>query len=324
MKKIKTALLAAAAFAGIAAAGQLGTVHAAAPYVGTVNYVKPYGIALWNGYGKSKDYAGRKLPAESRWATYKAVQADDGNVYFNLGGNQYIAGDYLDLNNEYSTQYMSAVVKINYVPGYGIMIWKNAGGTGALNKYLKHGTSWRVTSRAVINGHTWYNLGGNQWLDSKYAILTSNETRSPKTYQKNIFVDETPGGGSTSTGSGSGTTTGGGTSTGTGSGTTGGGTSTGSGTTTGGGTSTGTGSGTTGGGTSTGSGTTTGGGSTTTAGVTVTNVADGAAPTWTDASLKEKNLGGGMGYSQGRSDLPVCADRGQPVRYWTRWLSLQS
>lgn len=209
MKKIKTALIAAAAFAGIAAAGQLGTAQAAAPYTGTVNYVKPWGIALWNGYGKEKEATSRKLPADSRWATYKAVQGDDGNVYFNLGGNQYISGDYLDLNNEYSTQPMVGVVKINYVPGYGIMIWKNAGGTGALNKYLKHGTSWKVFQRAVVNGHTWYNLGGNQWLDSQYAILTQDISRKPKTYTQNNPLTANNGGGSSVNGGGSSTNNGG-------------------------------------------------------------------------------------------------------------------
>ncbi|QEU46288.1 hypothetical protein FMM01_02785 [Schleiferilactobacillus harbinensis] len=235
MKKFKGALFVAAVFAGIAAAGQVGSIHAAAPYVGTVNYVKPYGIALWNGYGSNKAYAGRKLTAGSRWATYKAVQADDGNIYFNLGGNQYIAGNYLDLNNEYSTQAMKGVVKINYVPGYGIMIWKNAGGTGALNKYLKHGTYWRLLSRAVVNGHTWYNLGGNQWLDSKYAILMDDYTRGPKTYGQNAPTINTGDQGSSTngnggTGSGSGSTTGGGSSTGTNTGNTSGnqGSSTGS------------------------------------------------------------------------------------------------
>lgn len=242
MKKFKGALFVAAVFAGIAAAGQVGSIHAAAPYVGTVNYVKPYGIALWNGYGSNKAYAGRKLTAGSRWATYKAVQADDGNIYFNLGGNQYIAGNYLDLNNEYSTQAMKGVVKINYVPGYGIMIWKNAGGTGALNKYLKHGTYWRVLSRAVVNGHTWYNLGGNQWLDSKYAILMDDYTRGPKTYGQNAPTINTGDQGSSTngnggTGSGSGSTTGGGSSTGTNTGNTSGNQGSSTGSTTGSGSS---------------------------------------------------------------------------------------
>lgn len=66
---------------------------------------------------------------------------------------------------------MSAVGQVNYVPGYGIMVWKNPG-SGMLGRYLPHGSRWRVFKKATLaNGTTWYNLGGDQWVDGQYLKL---------------------------------------------------------------------------------------------------------------------------------------------------------
>jgi len=67
-------------------------------------------------------------------------------------------------------QKMTGVVQIHYVKGYGIAIWAQPG-KHPLTKKLAHGTSWKVFAKTTLNGKVWYNLGGNQWLDSKYAIL---------------------------------------------------------------------------------------------------------------------------------------------------------
>lgn len=86
------------------------------------------------------------------------------------------------MTGESSTQPLTGTVKINYVPGYAINIWKTAGNGGSTGKQLRHGTQWRVYQRAVVNGHTWYNLGGSQWLDGTYAKLVKENARGAKHY----------------------------------------------------------------------------------------------------------------------------------------------
>ncbi|KRO17135.1 hypothetical protein IV56_GL000460 [Lacticaseibacillus saniviri JCM 17471 = DSM 24301] len=63
------------------------------------------------------------------------------------------------------------VITVNYVPNYGIAIWDSPeAGQHATGKYLQHGTSWKTFATQVVNGKTWYNLGGAQWIDSTYTI----------------------------------------------------------------------------------------------------------------------------------------------------------
>lgn len=137
-----------------------------------VNYVPGYGIMLWKNPGSGM--LGRYLAHGSRWQVYGYVTVN-GNKWYNLGGNQWADGRYLvddaTKNNITSVENMSAVGQVNYVPGYGIMVWKNPG-SGMLGRYLPHGSRWRVFKKATLaNGTTWYNLGGDQWVDGQYLKL---------------------------------------------------------------------------------------------------------------------------------------------------------
>lgn len=63
------------------------------------------------------------------------------------------------------------VVKINYVPGYGIAVWNNYEGGKITGQILKHGSSWKVIKTAKDSqGNTWYDLGANQWIMAKYTV----------------------------------------------------------------------------------------------------------------------------------------------------------
>lgn len=65
----------------------------------------------------------------------------------------------------------TAVGRVNYVPGYGIMLWGQPGYKNALNRYLPHGSRWKIFKKRYINGSVYYNLGGSQWVDGKYIII---------------------------------------------------------------------------------------------------------------------------------------------------------
>lgn len=68
-------------------------------------------------------------------------------------------------------QAATQVVKVNYVPGYGIAVWSNYNNGTPTGQYLAHGTSWKVLKTATDSkGATWYDLGANQWVEAKYTV----------------------------------------------------------------------------------------------------------------------------------------------------------
>lgn len=72
---------------------------------------------------------------------------------------------------EAHVQAATTVVKINYVPGYGIAVWNNYQNGSTTGQYLKHGTSWKVIKTVQDSaGNTWYDLGRNQWIMAKYTV----------------------------------------------------------------------------------------------------------------------------------------------------------
>lgn len=68
-------------------------------------------------------------------------------------------------------------VTVHYAKGYGIQIWNNYKDDKKPvmvdkkhAKKLMAGTTWKVFQVATLNGHTWYNLGGNQWVSASYVV----------------------------------------------------------------------------------------------------------------------------------------------------------
>lgn len=102
-----------------------------------------------------------------------------------MGGNQWVAGNKGTFNQastpppatgggssvgEGEVTDFRAVAQINYVPNYGVVMWTGAGRV-IPGRVLKHGTRWAVFKAKKINGQTYYNLGGDQWLQGKYVII---------------------------------------------------------------------------------------------------------------------------------------------------------
>ncbi|MHA3065488.1 hypothetical protein [Lacticaseibacillus saniviri] len=185
---VKAGVMTGIVLTGLAIAQQTQSVDAATN-VGTVNYVQGQGVAVYNDWtGKA---TGKYLKTGTNWTVQYATWSNYGKTFgygLDLGGNQWVLSRYLDLKYENSTQKLNSVVKINYVPGYGIAVWNSPKSGRHVTKHalLKHGTSWKAVSRAVVNGHAWYNLGGNQWLDGNYAGITSEKSRDAKVYEGRI------------------------------------------------------------------------------------------------------------------------------------------
>lgn len=92
----------------------------------------------------------------------------DGQTYFGVGGTNYVRVGDVSLR-KYGTAH------VNYNRNYGIQIWtgdhkavKNSWGS---NKTLMGQTNWKVYGKATIGGKTYYNLGGNQYIDAHYVSV---------------------------------------------------------------------------------------------------------------------------------------------------------
>lgn len=77
-------------------------------------------------------------------------------------------------------EYADGVVWIDYVPGYGVNLWRNYDTNsgcefnpdGSIRK-LMTGSAWRYSAIATYSdGSTWYKLGTNQWVQGQYASMT--------------------------------------------------------------------------------------------------------------------------------------------------------
>ncbi|KRM72239.1 C39 family peptidase [Lacticaseibacillus brantae] len=157
------------------------TQMSVAPSQVTINYVPGYGIAMWSTYMSNRQVVGHTLPHGSVWKVFKVVEAD-GQKWYNLGGNQWVSGQYLLEGNRASVQTGQAVngqVTVSYFKNGSIAVWNNfATGRQPTGKLLRNGTVWKTTQKATFAGETWYNVGGQQWLQGKYVKFTDfNVTR---------------------------------------------------------------------------------------------------------------------------------------------------
>ncbi|KRM72436.1 SLAP domain-containing protein [Lacticaseibacillus brantae] len=156
----------------------------AAKGVVTINYVKGYGVALWNSPDANrKPVANRTLATGSAWK-YFATKTVNGQLWYQLGNNQWVSGKYA-IEKTVSTpapetpsyQPVTGTATIRYVKGYGVALWTNytAAKKVITGRKLLDGTKWHVTQVAGIGSQVWYNLGGNQWVDGRYVTFVADK-----------------------------------------------------------------------------------------------------------------------------------------------------
>lgn len=162
----------------------------------TINYVKGYGIALWNSYQANRHViANRYLMTGTQWR-YSATATVNGQVWYKLGTNQWIQGQYAKVVQQPSVSSpmgkpVTGVATINYAKGYGIAVWDNNTSSRHIipGKKLMSGTSWRVASVAGINNQTWYNLGGQQWIDGRYVNFKADQPLTDAQFTQRALQD---------------------------------------------------------------------------------------------------------------------------------------
>lgn len=160
-----------------------------------IKYISGYSIAVWdkpNGHT-----TGQYLKDGTNWKItgYTTI---NGKKWYRVGTNQWIDAQYTtdgttSKPGASSSQAPSAtismtkhesVVTIKYVPGYGIAVWQKPA-QGATGKYLPDSSRWKTMGYTMVNGHKWYNLGGNQWIDSQYATEDGTTSTDTKTVNSN-------------------------------------------------------------------------------------------------------------------------------------------
>lgn len=115
-----------------------------------------------NSFAKAKN-----LNKNSAWKVSRTTVID-GVSYFCIGGKSYVRASDVTLRR-YGTAH------VNYNKHYGIQIWtakhaivKNSNGSA---KKLPGQSNWKVYGKATIQGKTYYNLGGDQYIDAHYVTV---------------------------------------------------------------------------------------------------------------------------------------------------------
>ncbi|WDF82678.1 SLAP domain-containing protein [Lacticaseibacillus pabuli] len=165
---------------------------------GTMAIAKGASYQVYAHAGDAQPISGKTLNGPSQWRFFSET-VTQGYLWFNVGGNQWIHTDgsdslrlfYSNTNAattttsngaSYTSTPATGSVTINYVPGYGIAVWTAPqGGSVIKGKSLKHGTSWKIHATAQIGKSTWYNLGGNQWIDGHYVKTAGKTVKGGRT-----------------------------------------------------------------------------------------------------------------------------------------------
>ena len=141
----------------------------------TVNYTPGYGIYVRKGHDSSTG-AVKRIMHGSQWKVFKKW-TDGHQTWYNLGGDQWVKSDYARYSEQGqevvgTTTNINGSITVNYTPGYGIYIRKGHDSSTSAVKRIMHGSQWKVFKKWTDGHQTWYNLGGDQWVKSDYAIYS--------------------------------------------------------------------------------------------------------------------------------------------------------
>ncbi|MCT6893193.1 MAG: hypothetical protein M3Z38_03730 [Bombilactobacillus mellifer] len=156
----------------------------------TVKYIPGYGIMLWDNYDiNTRRPLYRYLPHGSAWRLFRQAKIK-GEYWYELGTNQWIQARYTNFPNGHpvmetilpnSDPNGRPIATIDYLSGYGIMLWNNYDvyTRSPLYRYLPDGSDWKVVGQAKVGDGYWYKLGTNQWIDANYTTNPNGFTKAP-------------------------------------------------------------------------------------------------------------------------------------------------
>ena len=146
-------------------------------------------VAIWNNYDSSKKII-KYVPKNSSWKAFKVATLADNRQWYNLGGDQWLDGQYAIANlkntnaetkiptapvketSDWKENNVNEVVSIAYSGKGQVAVWSSYANGKKIIKYVPNASSWKVFKEATPrNGYVWYNLGGNQWITSEFANI---------------------------------------------------------------------------------------------------------------------------------------------------------
>lgn len=153
----------------MAAAGSSDVNHAPGTFV--VN------VAKANVRSSQGGLIGKTLKKGTKWHVFGAAFFL-GQTYYDLGGDQYVAsstGRFYGIGNAPYVKKTSKI-KVSNVKHYSAQVYNGSmkavkDAKGNLKK-LKYGTSWKTFGSQEFHGEIFYNVGGNQWVDSQSVKVT--------------------------------------------------------------------------------------------------------------------------------------------------------
>ncbi|MHA3065298.1 SLAP domain-containing protein [Lacticaseibacillus saniviri] len=145
-------------------------LHTIEPFqdVVVIDYAPGYGVNVWS-TPLGNQATGQRLQTGSTWKVFAKSTDAYGNVFYNLGGNQWI-------NKVYTKQALSAAgqaihkntTTINVPSGQNVKTWTAPGSKVAAATLIKT-TKVRVLSIKKLNNVQWYQVGEKQWIEATHT-----------------------------------------------------------------------------------------------------------------------------------------------------------
>ena len=138
-----------------------------------IDYVPGYNVREYSYPGN--DWTGNQVKHGTAVKVTKRAVFQNGEEWYKLGDGNWVKSQYVKAGkNPGNAVDARGVVTVNYIPGYGIAVYKEAGKPELVKvngkaKRLPHGTAWKSFKKQKVNGITYYNVGGNQWVDGRYV-----------------------------------------------------------------------------------------------------------------------------------------------------------
>lgn len=167
-----------------------------------IQYAGTGGLPVFDTPFKGQVATGKTLTNGSRFKIYSYAETGTVNdhTWYNLGGKQWVDGNYLSFDKGQTGQFPSTVgnkatgkgtiaagladkpgviskydgvITVNYVGPGKVAIWDSPwAGRHVTGRYMANGSAWNAYGKATDeSGQTWYNLGGNQWVSAQYVAL---------------------------------------------------------------------------------------------------------------------------------------------------------
>ncbi|WP_276804872.1 phage tail spike protein [Lactobacillus hominis] len=162
--------------------------------VGSIVYAGRGKVAVWNSPFPGHSLTGKYLANGSRWKIFQKANVSDGHVWYNLGGEQWVDGQYLSLQK--TTDFVAT-------PTHGILqiikkpvSYTTPGMQKQTNWNPKAKSRWRVSQWATgADGSTLYRVSTWIWVkgDDDTVTFSENGTVQPNQDNDNLAVAKKTG-----------------------------------------------------------------------------------------------------------------------------------